>query len=54
MSSITQNAPANSTYPAPTFSLFSIVAAFFMVNLREQLDGATAGDKSNSAYVYGL
>jgi hypothetical protein len=54
MSSITRTAPAQSTYPAPTFSFFSIVAAFFMVNLREQLDGETAGDKSNSAYAYGL
>jgi hypothetical protein len=54
MSSISQTAPAGSTYPAPAFSLLSIVAALFMVNLREQLDGETAGDKSNSAYAYGL
>jgi hypothetical protein len=36
------------------FSLASIVAALFMVNLRESLDAATAGDKSDAAFVYGL
>ena len=54
MSTVTHNAPVQSTYPAPTFSFLSIVAAFFMVNLREQLDADTAGDKSDTAYVYGL
>ena len=54
MTSITSTAPAGSTYPAPSFSLISFVAAFFMVNLREQLDAETSGDKSDSAYGYGL
>ena len=36
------------------FSLTSIVAALFMVNLRESLDTATAGDKSGAAFAYGL
>ena len=54
MSTVTHSAPALSTFPAPTFSFLSLVAAFFMVNLREQLDSETAGDKSNSAYAYGL
>ena len=52
MSTITQKAPA--TYTSASPSLLSIVAAFFMVNLREQLDSATTGDKSNAAYAYGL
>jgi hypothetical protein len=54
MTSITHTAPANSTYPAPSFSLTSILAAFFMVDLREKLDAATAGDKSAAAHAYGL
>ena len=54
MTSITTTAPAGSTYPAPSFSLASLVAALFMVNLREKLDAQTAGDKSDAAYVYGL
>ncbi|MDB5917269.1 MAG: hypothetical protein JWR40_1503 [Massilia sp.] len=52
MSSISQNAPATYTSASPT--LMSIIAAFFMVNLREQLDSETSGDKSNAAYAYGL
>jgi hypothetical protein len=54
MSSITSNAPAGSTYPAPSFSLASFVAALFMVKLREKLDAETSGDKSDAAYTYGL
>ena len=54
MTSITNTAPAGSTYPAPSFSFSSIIAALFMVNLREKLDAETAGDKSDAAYTYGL
>ena len=54
MSSITTTAPAGSTFPAPSFSLASFVAALFMVNLREQLDADTSGDKSDAAHAYGL
>jgi hypothetical protein len=54
MTSITHNAPAGSTYPAPSFSLASFVAALFMVDLREKLDAETSGDKSDAAYTYGL
>jgi hypothetical protein len=36
------------------FSLASLVAALFMVNLRESLDAATSGDKSDAAFAYGL
>ena len=54
MTSITHTAPAGSTFPAPSFSLTSIISALFMINLREQLDAETAGDKSDAAYAYGL
>jgi hypothetical protein len=36
------------------FSLASLAAALFMANLRESLDAATGGDKSNAAFAYGL
>jgi hypothetical protein len=55
MTSITSTAPAGSTYPAPSwFSFSSIIAALFMVKLREKLDAETSGDKSDAAYTYGL
>jgi hypothetical protein len=54
MSSITNTAPAGSTYPAPSFSFSSFIAALFMVNLREQLDADTSGDKSDARFAYGL
>lgn len=54
MTSTTQSAPAGSTYPAPSFSFSSLIAALFMVNLREKLDADTAGDKSDAAYTYGM
>lgn len=54
MTSITSTAPANSTYPAPSFSFTSILAAVLMVNLREKLDAETAGNKTDAKYAYGL
>jgi hypothetical protein len=54
MTSITHTAPASSTYAAPSFSFASIIAALFMVNIREQLDAETGGDKSDAAYAFGL
>jgi hypothetical protein len=54
MTSITNTAPAGSTFPAPSFSFISIIEALFMVNLREQLDAETAGDKSDAAFADGL
>ena len=54
MTSITNTAPAGSTYPAPLFSFPSLLAALLMVNLREILDAETSGDKSDAAYTYGL
>jgi putative exporter of polyketide antibiotics len=54
MTSITSTAPAHSTYPAPSFSFTSIIAALFMVNLREKLDAETRGNKTDAKYAYGL
>lgn len=54
MSSMTFTAPAGPRLPAPKFSLASLVAALFMVELREQLDADTRGDKSDAAVTYGL
>lgn len=54
MTSITQSAPAGSTYPARSFSFSSLISALFMDNLREKLDADTAGDKSDAAYTHGL
>jgi len=54
MSTITNTAPAGSTYPAPAFSFVSIIETLFMTKLREELDAETAGDKSDAAYAYGL
>ena len=54
MTTITATPAAGSTYPAPTFSFASLIGALFMVNLREELDAATGGDKSDAAYAYGL
>ena len=51
MSSFTLNAPAGSTYSAaPSFSLLSLVAAFFTLSLREKLDPAYTGENSDAAY----
>lgn len=47
--------PTFQTVPAnQPFSLFSIIEALFFVNLREELDADTEGDKSDAAYHYGL
>jgi hypothetical protein len=35
-------------------TLAAIVAAVFMVNLRESLDAATGGDKSDAAFACGM
>ena len=54
MTSITSTAPAAPSYPIALFSFPSLLAALFMVNLREKLDAETSGDKSDAAYTYGL
>jgi hypothetical protein len=46
-------APAEKAQKAP-LTLAGIVAAIFMVNLRESLDTATSGDNSDAAFAYGL
>jgi hypothetical protein len=50
MSTITLNAPAASTPAAPSFSLMSLVSAFFLLNLREKLDPGYTGQDSDAAY----
>jgi hypothetical protein len=40
--------------PATPFSLAFIIETLFCVNLREQLDKDTKGDKSDAAYTYGM
>jgi hypothetical protein len=50
MTSISLTAPAGSTPAAPSFSLLSLVAAFFMLNLREKLDPGYTGENSDAAY----
>ena len=54
MTSFNNTAPAGSTYPAPSFSITSIIEALFMTKLREELDAETTGDKSDAAFHYGL
>jgi hypothetical protein len=44
-------APANTS---PAWSLAAFVGALFQLELREQLDAQTAGDKSDAAYAWGL
>ena len=35
-------------------TLYTILAALFAVELRESLDAATSGDKSDAAYTWGM
>jgi hypothetical protein len=35
-------------------TLTAVIAAFFMVNLRESLATVTSADKSDAAFAYGL
>jgi hypothetical protein len=39
---------------ASRFTLASLIATLFAVNLRESLDAATGGDKSDAAFTWGL
>jgi hypothetical protein len=36
------------------FSIHNILAMLFAVELREALDAATSGDKSDAAYTWGM
>jgi hypothetical protein len=57
MTTATQNfsafAPAEKAQKAP-LTLAAVVAAVFMVNLRESLATETSADNSNAAFAYGL
>ena len=45
------NAPTASAFPAaPSFSLLSLVKAFFTLTLREKLDPSYTGQDSDAAY----
>ena len=44
---------AENTQKAP-LTLARVVAAVFMVNLRESLDAQSSADKSDAAFHYGL
>jgi hypothetical protein len=49
MTSLTLNAPAASAATS-SFSLLSLIAAFFSLNLREKLDPEYTGENSDPAY----
>jgi hypothetical protein len=57
MTTATQNffpsVTAENAQKAP-FKLAAVIAAFFMINLRESLATAASFDKSDAAFAYGL
>jgi hypothetical protein len=56
MSTLTTNVSAhtNSGKTPEPFSLASFIAALFAVELREELDAKTGGDKSDAAFTWGM
>ncbi len=53
MTTITNKAvPA--TAPAAPFTLIGLIETLFSIQLREQLDADTKGDKSDAAYHWGM
>jgi hypothetical protein len=52
MAAITGSAEAPKR--TPSFSLAALVAFLFQLQLREKLDAATGGDKSDGAYTWGM
>jgi hypothetical protein len=50
MTSFTLTAPGASNSSAPSFSLLSLIAAFFTMTLHEKLDPSYTGDNSDPAY----
>ncbi|MYN11148.1 hypothetical protein [Pseudoduganella aquatica] len=54
MTTITSKQTRPATEQAAPFSLMFIIETLFAVNLREQLDASTGGDKSDAKYTYGL
>jgi hypothetical protein len=57
MTTATQNfsafVPAEKAQKAP-LTLAAVIAAVFMVNLRESFDSATSGGTADAAFAYGL
>ncbi|SDY97696.1 hypothetical protein SAMN04515617_1399 [Collimonas sp. OK242] len=56
MSTLTTNASirTNRNKAPLTLSVASLIAVLFAVNVRESLDAATAGDKSDAAFTWGM
>jgi hypothetical protein len=54
MTTITNKQTRPATEQATPFSLMFIIETLFAVNLREQLDANTGGDKSDAKYTYGM
>lgn len=46
--------PAQNKTPAEPLSLALIIDAIFAPALREKIDAATGGDKSDAAYTWGM
>jgi hypothetical protein len=40
--------------PKAPLTLAAVIAAFFMINLRDSLATATSADKADAAFAYGL
>lgn len=57
MSTMTVSTRTGNDHNAPQgkkITLYTILAALFAVELRESLDAATSGDKSDAAYTWGM
>jgi hypothetical protein len=54
MTTITNKQALPTHAPAQPFSLMFIIETLFAVNLREQLDAKTSGDKSDASYTWGM
>jgi hypothetical protein len=54
MTTLTTNALAQDLAQKTPLTFKSVIAALFAVNLREKLDAATGGDKSDAAFAWGL
>jgi hypothetical protein len=54
MTTISTQATSSNKPTKQPLTLAGLVAAFFMVDLREKLDAQTAGDKTDAAYTWGM
>jgi hypothetical protein len=54
MTTITNKQNLSNPAPAQPFSLMFIIETLFAVNLREQIDAKTGGDKSDASYTWGM